>query len=77
MTLEPEQRIAELERKVSDLYKALGRTEPTDWDVEASDEVRNLVASGDNLKAMQLYVQQTGKSLAEAKAAIERVAQGG
>ena len=77
MPMEPEERIAILERKVSDLYKAIQRAEPTEFSAEASAEVRNLVASGDNMKAMQLYVQQTGRSLTEAKDEIERVAAGG
>ena len=77
MPMEPEERIAILERKVTDLYKALQGDEPTEFDKEPSAEVRNLVASGDNLKAMQLYVQQTGASLGEAKEAVDRVAQGG
>jgi len=77
MPLEPEERIAILERKVSDLYKFLDRTEPTDFSREPSAEVRNLVASGDKLKAVKMYVDQTGASLGEAKEAIDRVAQGG
>ena len=76
MPLEPEERIAILERKVSDLYKALQRTEPTDFGKEPSAEVRNLVASGENLRAIKMYVDQTGATLGEAKEAIDRVARG-
>jgi len=77
MSLEsPEQRIAELERKVSDLYKFLNRAEPTEWGGTVSDEVRQLVASGDKLRAIKMHVEQTGVDLGEAKHAIERVERG-
>ena len=79
-------RIAELERKVSELYKRLGQAEPTSLgdgsgfaepaSVVASEDPRviELIQSGKELQAIKLYRELTGLGLAEAKDAVDELA---
>lgn len=64
------QRIAELERKVSDLYEAIGREEPT-GSGELSSEVRGLIANNNVVAAIKVHREETGLGLAEAKQAVD------
>jgi ribosomal protein L7/L12 len=79
-------RIAELERKVAELYKRIGDGEPTGFggafddgfepaSVNATDDPRlaGLIQSGDKIRAIKLYRELTGVGLAEAKDAVERL----
>jgi ribosomal protein L7/L12 len=81
-----EARIAALERKVSDLYRALNRREPggpaaaaTDsgvTDVAAADEdpwVIELVTAGRKVEAVKAYRESAGVGLKEAKRAVDRL----
>ena len=79
-------RIAELERKVSELYKRLGQAEPASLgdesgfsepaSVVASEDPRviELIQSGKEIQAIKLYRELTGAGLAEAKDAVDRLA---
>ena len=79
-------RIAELERKVSELYKRLGQAEPSGFgddsgfpepaSVAASEDPRviELLQSGNQIQAIKLYRELTGVGLAEAKDAVDRLA---
>ena len=82
-------RIADLERRVADLYKHLGHTEPefgggftSAFDepasVSAGEDPRivELVQSGKQIDAIKLYRELTGVGLAEAKDAVERIPRG-
>jgi ribosomal protein L7/L12 len=79
-------RIAELERKVAELYKRIGQAEPTGFgdgfdsgfkpaSSTATDDPRlvELVQSGDKIHAIKLYRELTGVGLAEAKDAVDRL----
>jgi ribosomal protein L7/L12 len=79
-------RIAELERKVAELDKRIGGSEPTGFgggfdsgfepaSVGAADDPRlsELLQSGDKIGAIKLYRELTGVGLAEAKDAVERI----
>jgi ribosomal protein L7/L12 len=79
-------RIAELERKVAELFKRIGGAEPTGFgggfdsefepaSVTAGDDPRltELIQSGDKIQAIKLYRELTGVGLAEAKDAVERL----
>ena len=79
-------RIAELERKVSELYKRLGQAEPapgfgvafeSDQPASASAEedsrVIELIQAGDEIQAIKLYREIAGVGLAEAKDAVDRL----
>ena len=75
-------RIAELERKVAELYKRIGQAEPTGFDsgfapdsVTATDDPRlvELVQTGRQIEAIKLYREMTGVGLAEAKDAVDRL----
>ena len=80
-------RIAELERKVSELYERLGQGEPAGFgfdsgfsepaaDVAAEDpRVIELITSGKQIQAIKLYRELTGVGLAEAKDAVDRLAE--
>jgi Ribosomal protein L7/L12 C-terminal domain len=80
-------RIAELERKVSELYKRLGQAEPVGFgddsgfsepaSVAASEDPRviELVPSDKKIEAIKLYRELTGVGLAEAKDAVEGLAE--
>jgi|GEM_PF-4333318 len=70
------QRIAALERKVSDLYKALDRQEPT-GNASLSPEVEQLIAENNVIKAIKLHHEQTGTDLATAKADVDNYLAGG
>ena len=79
-------RIAELERKVSDLYQRLGQAElesPGDGfgfsepaPTTATDDPRllELLREGKEIHAIKLYRELTGAGLAEAKDAVEQLA---
>ena len=79
-------RIAELERKVSELYKRLGQAEPSGFgddsgfsesaSVAASEDPRviELLQSGNQIQAIKLYRELTGVGLAEAKDAVDQLA---
>ena len=83
-------RIAELERKVSELYKRLGQAEPDfggggltfasdqPASVTAAEDPRVLAAveSGHEIQAVQLYRELTGVGLKEAKDAVESISAG-
>jgi hypothetical protein len=70
-------RVAELERRVTVLFEQTGAA---DWEAAArdappaSDEVRALLAAGDQKGAVRRYQQETGAGLAEAAAALGEVA---
>ena len=80
-------RIAELERKVSELYKRLGQAEPSGFaddsgfsepaSMTASEDPRviELIQSGNQIQAIKLYRELTGVGLAEAKDAVDELAQ--
>ena len=79
-------RIAELERKVSELYERLGQAEPASLagdsglsepaSVVASEDPRvvELIQGGKEIQAIKLYRELTGVGLAEAKDAVDRLA---
>ncbi|MCB0830294.1 MAG: hypothetical protein KDB54_12860 [Solirubrobacterales bacterium] len=69
------QRIAALERKVSDLYEALGRAEPT-GNATVSPEVEQLIAENNVIKAIKVHQEQTGTDLAVAKQDIDNYLSG-
>jgi ribosomal protein L7/L12 len=79
MTTEPDVllRLADLERKVSELYKHLGKAEPEYSEGEISPEVQELVRQRKTIDAIKLYQEQTGVGLSEAKEAIDRLMSGG
>ena len=66
-------RIAILERKVADLYERLGQREPELAELagDVSPEVLALLQQGKKIDAIKLYREQTGASLAAAKAFVE------
>ena len=64
------QRIAALERKVTDLYAALDRAEPTGH-ASISPEVEQLIAENNVIQAIKLHHDQTGTDLATAKADVD------
>jgi ribosomal protein L7/L12 len=78
-------RIAELERKVSELYKRLGQEEPTGFgsddgfaeppSVVAVEDPRliELLQAGKDMDAIKLYRELTGVGLAEAKDAVDQL----
>ena len=77
-------RIAELERKVDELYKRLGQAEPefgmtiasdAAASVSAADDPRliELIQAGRKINAIKLYRELTGTGLAEAKDAVARI----
>lgn len=80
-------RIAELERKVAELYRRLGQAEPTGFTDEsgfsqspaeaASEDPRviQLIQAGNQIQAIKLYREITGEGLAEAKDAVDRLSQ--
>ncbi len=79
-------RIAQLELKVAELYKRLDQAEPAFGDgsgfsepatVNASEHPRviELVQSGNQIGAIKLYREITGLGLAEAKEAVDQLAQ--
>jgi ribosomal protein L7/L12 len=63
-------RISALERKVSALYQHLGIAEPQGVE-GVSPEVMDAVRSGDAIRAIKLYREQTGASLAEAQQFVQ------
>ena len=79
-------RIAELERKVSELYERLGQAEPASpgtssgfsepASVAAAEDPRliELVTAGKEIQAIKLYREITGVGLAEAKDAVDGLA---
>jgi len=82
-------RIADLERKVAELYKRLGQAEPDfsggftfasdqPASVTASEDPRvvTLAQSGRQIEAIKLYRELTGVGLAEAKDAVDRIPRG-
>jgi ribosomal protein L7/L12 len=78
-------RIAELERKVSELYKRLGQEEPRSLSsdegfsepasVVASEDPRliELLQAGKDMDAIKLYRELTGVGLAEAKDSVDQL----
>ena len=70
-------RVAELERRVGVLFRHTGTP---DWERDAlaapavSDEVRALLAAGENRKAAKRYMQETGADIGETAAALGEVA---
>jgi ribosomal protein L7/L12 len=81
-------RIAELERKVSELYKRLGQAEPAPGgsgltfassepaSVGAAEDPRllALIDTGQEIDAVKLYRELTGAGLGESKEAVDRIA---
>jgi ribosomal protein L7/L12 len=80
-------RIAMLERKVSELYKRLGQAEPRGFgddsgfsepaSVTAAENPRviELIQAGNQIQAVKLYRELTGLGLAEAKDAVDQLAE--
>ena len=70
-------RVAELERRVEVLFRHTGTP---DWERDAlaappvSEEVRALLAAGENRKAAKRYMEETGAGLGETAAALGEVA---
>ncbi len=70
-------RVDELERRVEVLFHHTGTP---DWEKEAlaappvSEEVRALLAAGEERKAAKRYMQETGADIGEAAAALGEVA---
>jgi len=83
-------RIAELERKVSELYERLGQAEPLfsgggltfasdrPASVAAAEDPRLLgeIEAGREIQAIKLYRELTGVGLTEAKDAVESIGAG-
>ena len=83
-------RIAELERKVSELYERLGQAEPNfggggltfasdqPASVAAAEDPRLLgeIEAGREIQAIKLYRELTGVGLKEAKDAVESISAG-
>jgi ribosomal protein L7/L12 len=80
------QRIAALERKVSELYKHLGQAEtgfgggvtfasdePASVTAEQDPRLIELIQTGKKIEAIKLYRELTRAGLAEAKDAVERL----
>jgi len=69
-------RVDELERRVRVLFEQTGTA---DWEAEAreapavSNEVRALLASGEQKKAVERYMQETGATLGQAAAALGEI----
>jgi ribosomal protein L7/L12 len=77
-------RIAELERKVDELYKRLGQEQeefgmtfdpegPASVDAASDPRLIELLQTGKKINAIKLYRELTGTGLAEAKDAVERL----
>jgi ribosomal protein L7/L12 len=70
------QRIALLERKVSDLYHHVNAAEPS-FDQQASlepdEETIRLLQEGKEIQAIKRHRELTGLGLAEAKEEVERM----
>lgn len=70
-------RVTELERRIELLFRHAGTP---DWEKDApaappvSEEVRMLLAAGENRKAAERYMQETGAGIGEAAAALGEVA---
>ena len=70
-------RVTELERRVEVLFRHTGTP---DWEKDAlsappvSEEVRALLAAGEDRKAAKRYMEETGAGLGEAAAALGEVA---
>jgi hypothetical protein len=70
-------RVAELERRVAVLFEQTGAS---DWEAAAdaappvSDEVRLLLEAGEQKRAAELYMRETGAGIGEAAAALGEVA---
>jgi hypothetical protein len=69
--------MAELERRVEVLFRHTGAA---DWERDAraapavSEQVRALVAAGEQRQAAELYMKETGASIGQAAAALGEVA---
>jgi ribosomal protein L7/L12 len=66
-------KVAKLERTVAFLLEKLDLTYEDNPAINVSTAVMNLVKQGNTLAAIQLYRQETGAGLAEAKQAIEAI----
>ena len=66
-------KVAKLERTVAFLLEKLDLTYEDNPAINVSAAVMNLVKQGNTLAAIQLYRQETGAGLAEAKQAIEAI----
>jgi ribosomal protein L7/L12 len=64
-------KVAKLERTVAFLLEKLNLTYEDNPAINVSAAVMNLVKQGNTLGAIQLYRQETGAGLAEAKQAID------
>ena len=70
-------RVTELERRIELLFRHTGAA---DWERDAlaappvSEEVRALLAAGEERKAAKLYMTETGASIGEAAAALGEAA---
>ncbi len=68
------ERIGAIERKIDILFKHLDLEPPADDDVgEVSDKVRKLAEAGDKAGAAKKYREETGTSLADAVAVVEKL----
>ena len=67
---ELKQRLSTLESKIDFLFRRMGIETPLQNPV-ASPEVIALVRSGEKVKAIKLFIQQTGAGLNDAKDFIE------
>lgn len=63
--------VKRLEDELTFLYRHLGITRPTPSPL---DEVAQMIARGDMIAAIAKYREQTGASLADAKAAVDELA---
>ena len=81
MSTDPElyKKVSALQRKVSDLYRRLGESEPSDEELITSDadpRVVEAVLAGNTVEAIKIQREVTGDDLASAKDAVERIAAG-
>jgi ribosomal protein L7/L12 len=71
-----EMRVAQLEQKVSELFRRIGEPEPG-FDRAASaedDRVIEAIRAGNEIEAIKIYRGLTGTGLAEAKQAVDEIA---
>jgi hypothetical protein len=72
-------KVSALQRKVSDLYRRLGESEPSDEELISSDadpRVVEAVVAGNMIEAIKIQREVSGDDLASAKEAVDRIAAG-
>jgi ribosomal protein L7/L12 len=73
-----EMRVAQLEQKVSELYRRIGESEPGFEEGAAAagqnPELIEALRDNNEIKAIKIYRGMTGAGLAEAKKAVDEIA---